>query len=170
MLKALAVGATAFVVTSASLAFAQSSPATVSERLSAVDRQSLIDLRVNLVKAALQLTPEQAQYWPAVESAIRSRVKNRQARVDQIVETVGRRMSENPVEVVRDRDPISFLNRRADALAQRSDDLKKLASAWQPLYQSLSQEQKRHMAALAIFVLRDMTDGDERRLLQLGEN
>jgi hypothetical protein len=31
----------------------------------------------------------------------------------------------NPVEVLRNRDTVAFLQRRADALAQRSADLKK---------------------------------------------
>jgi hypothetical protein len=38
------------------------------------------------------------------------------------------------VEILRDRDPIEFLNKRADALTQKATDLKKLAEAWQPLY------------------------------------
>ena len=58
--------------------------------------------------------------------------------------------------MMRNRDPVAFLNRRADALAQRSADLKKLADAWQPLYKTLTPEQKQRMAALTILVLRDM--------------
>jgi hypothetical protein len=58
------------------------------------------------------------------------------------------------------------MQRRAEALAQRAADLKKLADAWQPLYQTLSPEQKRRMAALAIFVLREMRNDVEQRRLQ----
>ena len=58
--------------------------------------------------------------------------------------------------MMRNRDPVAFLNRRADALAQRSADLKRLADAWQPLYKTLTPEQKQRMAALTILVLRDM--------------
>lgn len=43
----------------------------------AADRNTLTDMRIDLVKAALQLTPEQEKYWPAVESAIRSRADDR---------------------------------------------------------------------------------------------
>jgi len=67
---------------------------------------------------------------------------------------------------MRDRDPIAFLHRRADALTQRGADLKKVADAWQPLYQTLTPDQKRRMAALALFVLRDMRDAVEQRRLQ----
>ena len=64
---------------------------------------------------------------------------------------------------MRNRDPIAFLQRRSEALAQRSADLDKLAEAWQPLYKTLSPEQRQRMAALAIFVLHDMSDVADRR-------
>ena len=38
------------------------------ERLSARDWNKLTDLRIDLVKAALQLTPEQTKLWPPVET------------------------------------------------------------------------------------------------------
>jgi hypothetical protein len=50
------------------------------------------------------------------------------------------------VEALRNRDPVAFLNRRADALAQRAADLKKLADAWQPLCQTLRPDQKRRIS------------------------
>jgi hypothetical protein len=78
-------------------------------------------------------------------------------------EKVGKRTDESSVEVFRNRDPIAFLQRRSEALAQRSADLDKLAEAWQPLYKTLSPEQRQRMAALAIFVLHDMSDAVERR-------
>ena len=65
--------------------------------------------------------------------------------------------------MLRDRDAVDFLQRRADALAQRSADLKKLAAAWQPLYKTLTPDQKRRMAFLAIYVLREMRDALEDR-------
>ena len=46
---------------------------------SAADMNSLTDMRVGIVKAALQLTPDQEKYWPAVEEALRTRAKNQQA-------------------------------------------------------------------------------------------
>ena len=79
---------------------------------------------------------------------------------------MGKRADEAPAEVMGNRDPIAFLQRRAEALAQRSADLNKLAEAWQPLYKTLSPEQRQRMAALAVFVLHDMTDAVERRRLQ----
>jgi hypothetical protein len=72
---------------------------------------------------------------------------------------------------MRNRDPISFLQRRSEALAQRSADLDKLAEAWQPLYKTLTQEQRRRMAVLAIFVLHDLSDpGERRRAIQSADD
>jgi hypothetical protein len=83
----------------------------------------------------------------------------------------GRRADESRAEVLRNRDPIAFLQRRSEALAQRSADLDKLAEAWQPLYKTLSPEQRQRMAALAIFVLNDMSDlADRRRAIQAAED
>src|SRR5262245_36947026 len=159
--KIATAGVTALFVTASPVVYAQSEP-----RLSASDWNTLTDMRIDLVKGALQLTPDQTKYWAAIEDAIRTRAKDPQARRAKIVETTGSRADQGPMEILRNRDPVNFLNRRADALAQRSGDLKKLAAAWQPLYATLSPEQKRRMAALTIFVLRDMSDAVEHRRLQ----
>jgi flagellar biosynthesis regulator FlaF/uncharacterized protein (DUF2237 family) len=173
MLKTVVIGTTALFLAASSIANAQSSqtssPAT-PERLNATDRNTLTDMRVDLVKAALQLTPEQEKYWPAVESAIRAGAEDRRARIAKIQETVGRRADESRIEVMRNRDPIAYLQRRSQALAQRSADLDKLAEAWQPLYNTLSQEQRQRMAALAIFVLREMSEVVDRRRAQSEDN
>ena len=89
------------------------------------------------------------------------------ARLAKIGETVGRRAdNETRVEALRNRDPITFLQRRSEALAERSADLDRLAEAWQPLYKTLSSEQRQRMAAIAIFVLHNMSDAVERRRAQ----
>jgi hypothetical protein len=108
-------------------------------------------VRINVVKAALQLTPDQENslcatstcFWPPIEDAIRNRAKNRQARIANAAARVNELRDRSPVELLSDRDAINFMRRRADALAQRSADLKKLADAWQPLYATLSQDQRR---------------------------
>jgi LTXXQ motif family protein len=170
MLKTVVIGTTALFLTASSIANAQSSqtssPAT-PERLNATDQNTLTDMRVDLVKAALQLTPEQEKLWPPVESAIRSNAEDRRGRIAKIQETVGIRSDQSQSRMdMRNRDPIAFLQRRSEALAQRSADLDKLAEAWQPLYKTLSPEQRQRMAALAIFVLHDMSDAVERRRAQ----
>jgi hypothetical protein len=126
----------------------------------------LTDARINIIKAALQLTPDQEKYWPAVEDAIRTRAKDLQARIANAEERVAELRDRDPIEVLRDRNPVDFLKRRADALAQRSADVKRLADAWQPLYQTLSPDQKRRMAFLTIFTIREMRNAVEQRRLQ----
>ena len=138
MMKIIVVGATALFLTASPIARAQTPSPATPERLNAADRNTLMDLRIDLAKAALQLTPDQEKLWPAVENAIRARAEDRKARVAKISETVGRRADQNPMEVLRNRDPIAFLQRRSEALAQRSADLDKLAEAWQPLYKTLN--------------------------------
>jgi hypothetical protein len=170
MMKTVVVGTTALFLTASPVALAQTaqppSPVPLEQRLSAADQNSLTDMRVDLVKAALQLTPEQEKLWPPVESAIRSGAQDRKARVAKVKETVGRRADQNSIETLKNRDPIAFLQRRSEALAQRSADLDKLAEAWQPLYQTLSPEQRQRMGALAVFVLNDMSDAVDRRRAQ----
>lgn len=163
MLKIIAIGTTALFVAASPLAYAQTSSVGAPGRLSAADWNTLTDLRIDLVKAALQLTPEQMKYWPAIENAIRNRAQDRQARIAKMAETVGSKVDEGPTEILRNRDPVNFMQRRAEVLAQRSANLKNLANAWQPLYQTLSQEQKQRMAALTIFVLRDVSDAIDQR-------
>jgi len=173
MLKTVVIGATALLLTASSIANAQSSQTSSAtpQRLSAAERNTLTDMRIDLTKAALQLTPEQEKLWPPVEAAIRANVEDRRGRVAKAQETVGRVADEGRIEVLRNRDPITFLQRRSQALSQRSENLDKLADAWQPLYNTLSQEQRRRMAALMILVLHDMSDVvDRRRAAQSEDN
>ena len=160
MLKTVVAGLTVLFVTGSSLAHAQApSPAgsqQESSKLSAADLAALTDARIGIVKAALQMTPEQAKYWPAVEEAIRHRSMGRQVRVAAAAQLRGQ----------PDSDPIEFVRHRADALAQRSAELKQLADAWQPLYASLSPEQKQRLRLFAVTVLRVLPNAAELRRMQ----
>jgi hypothetical protein len=170
MLKIVATAVVVTFVAVSPLAYAQTPSA--GERLGASDAGTLTNARIAIVKTALQLTPDQEKYWPAVEDAIRTRAQDRRARITNAVEEA-REARNNPIQALRDRNPIDFLHRRADALAQRAADLKKLADAWQPLYQTLSPEQKQRMGALAILVFREMRNAVEQRRLDAedtGEN
>jgi hypothetical protein len=168
MSKIIAAGLSAFLIAASSLAYAQVStgPAQNSgptqagpaqERLSDAEFKTLTDRRIELVKFALQLTPEQAKYWPPVEEAIRARGMARRQRLVNLVARATGQREFNPVELLRD---------RADALATRAANLKKLADAWQPLYASLDDNQKARMRLLAVYVLREMRDAVESRRLQ----
>jgi len=166
VLKLVTSGLTALFVTVSPLAYAQAPSSGAVERLSAADVGTLTDARINIVKTALQLTPDQEKYWPVIEDAVRARAKDRQARITTAAARTNELRERSPIEALRDRNPVDFMHRRADALAQRAADLKKLADAWQPLYQTLNPEQKRRMAALALIVLREARDAVEQRRLQ----
>jgi hypothetical protein len=160
MLRIVAgVAITALFVTASPLAYAQAPSAGTPPEWAA-----LTDARIEITKAALQLTPDQEKYWPAVEEAIRNRAKNRQARLAKAAERLSEMHDKSPIEALRARNPVDFMHRRADALAQRAADLKNLADAWQPLYQTLTPDQKRRLALVTILVIREVRSaGDQRR-------
>jgi LTXXQ motif family protein len=162
MIRKLAVATTAVLIATSPLAYAaETSSSTVGmTHPSAADLKSLTDARVGMIKAALQLTPEQEKYWPAVEDAIRTRSKNRQARLERVAEL----RDSGPMEALRDRNPIELMQRRAEALTQRAADLKKEADAWEPLYKTLSQDQKKRMAFMTVVAARGIRDTIERRI------
>ena len=160
MLKILAAGVTAILVMASAPAYAQAT--SDGERLTTADLSALTDMRIDIVKAALQLTPDQEKYWPPIENAIRDRAKDRQARIADAAKRMAERRGDSVLEILRNRDPVEFMRRRADALEQRGADLKKLADAWQPLYQTLKPDQKKRMAFLTLLVLRDVIDARAR--------
>ena len=162
---AIVATATVLIVGASSLANAQSGM-TVG-KVSANDATALTDARVDLVKSALQLTADQQKFWPAIEQAIRARAKDRQGRLADVASDLGDR---SPIEIVRDRNPVEFMQRRADALAQRAADLKKLADAWDPLYKSLTPEQKKRMAFLTLVVGHEIGDAMEQRHIDTNDD
>jgi LTXXQ motif family protein len=161
MTKKAAVAAITLLIATSPLAYAEDTSTTVGMRQpSAADLNSLTDMRVGIVKAALQLTPDQEKYWPAVEEAIRTRAKNRQARLERVAEL----HEKGAIDTLRERNPVDLMQRRADMLVQRGADLKKLADAWEPLYKTLSQDQKKRMAFVSYAAMRGMRDAIERRV------
>jgi len=134
-------GLTAIALLSPSLSFAQETPspqgAAEQERWrpSPEDMKAFTDARVAGLKAGLQLTPDQEKKWPAVEQAIRDMAKARQERM-----AAWRERSKGEKE-----DSIARIRARADAMTQRAAELRKLADAAEPLYQSLSDDQKHRL-------------------------
>jgi len=171
MRNTISAGITALVViTGPSLAYAQNPLAEAApQRITAADLNALTDARVAIVKGTLQLTPDQEKYWPAIEEAIRARAKSRMSRLEPITTGAAGQADHSAIEALRERNPVEFLNRRADALAQRSADLKKLAAAWQPLYQTLMPDQKRRLGLLTIIALRELRDRVEQRRIEAAD-
>lgn len=158
MLKTVCLGLTALCIVGTPLAYAQapSAMAPALERRAAGDMNALVDTRIAVVKAALQLTPDQTKYWPAVEEAIRARATARQQRIASMM---ARRKD------AREFQPVEFLQRRADVLSQRAAGLKKLADAWQPLYATLDADQKRRMRIVAVIAIHELKNSIENRLM-----
>src|SRR6516162_2684910 len=75
----------------------------------------LTDARIGIVKAVLQLTPEHAKYWPAVEEAIRARAQTRYQRIAAVAERLDQQRAVDPIELLRG---------RADALDNEPPDSK----------------------------------------------
>jgi hypothetical protein len=95
-----------------------------------------------------------------VEEAIRARAKNRQARLQRVAEL----RDSNPMDAVSQRNPIELMQRRSEILNQRADDLKKLADAWDPLYKTLTSDQKKRMAFATYAAARGIRGAIEYRM------
>jgi hypothetical protein len=131
-----------------------------SGRLSQADFKMLTDIRVGVIKAALQLTPEQEKLWPAVEDAIRARAETRYRRLAALRERMGQS---------RDIDPVQLYRQRADVLADRAAGLRKLAEAWQPLYQSLTPDQKTRLGLVTVHAIEGFRTAMENRRMEMDD-
>jgi hypothetical protein len=161
MSNRLVAGLAALFISTSSLAYAQAPAASADAKqlLSATELKGLTDRRIEIIKTVLALTSDQEKYWPAVEEAIRARATARHLRLERLAAL---RSGEQHVG-----DPIELLRMRADAMAERAAGLKKLADAWQPLYETLDTNQKARMRILAVVVLREMRDAAESRRMLL---
>ena len=166
MSKILVAGLCALFITMPSLTHAQTTPlaekrADAAERvkqLLSVDWKALSDARIAALKAALQLKPDQEKYWPPVEQAIRDRAAARHERLEKLAARLDQKG-----EAV---DPIALMRDRADTLSERAAGLKKLADAWQPLYESLDDSQKQRLRTVAMHVLGQVKEAIERRRME----
>jgi len=159
MSKLTIAGITALFIAGVSPVYAQA-PATTGYGQGTPtesDLKAFNDRRIEVVKFALQLTPAQEKYWPAVEEAIRARGEARQKRLARLASLAND---------TGDRNPIDLMRARADSLTERGASLKKLADAWQPLYASLDDRQKLRLRFLTVFALREIRNAAESRLME----
>lgn len=163
MLKFVTAGLTALVVTVSPPAHAQT-PSYAA--FNAADASKMTDARLSAVKTALQLTPDQEKYWPAIEDAIRARAKDREARIASVAERLDEMSGRSPAETLQKFNPVDLMQRRAGVLAQRAASLTKVADAWKPLYETLTPDQKLRMAFLTISALHDVRNSLEQRGMQ----
>jgi hypothetical protein len=129
-------------------------------QLTQAEFKMLTDVRVGVIRAALQLLPEQEKLWPAVEEAIRARAETRYRRLAALRERL---------EQARDIDPVQLYRQRADVLADRAAGLRKLADAWQPLYQTLTPDQKTRLRIVAVNAIGGLRTAMENRRMELDD-
>ena len=151
MMKKIIAGAVALTLAGAGLALAQqaqqaqTSPREArSSRLSTEDMAAFTDARVAGLKAGLKLAAEQEKNWPAFETAIRDRAKER---ADLRKERMERRETRRGSDNARP-DAITRLRQGADVMTARAANQKKFADAAEPLYKSLDDGQKKRFGAL----------------------
>jgi LTXXQ motif family protein len=154
----------ALFIVGAPIAHAQqptSAPATPeSGRLNPAEFKVLTDIRIGVIRAALQLTPDQEKLWPAIDEAIRARAEMRLRRLSTLEGRMGQR---------RDFDPVQLYRQRADVLTERAAGLRKLADAWQPLYQSLSPDQKMRLRLVTVHAIEGMRAAMENRRMEMDD-
>lgn len=139
-------GLTALAMATPTLSFAQEADEpedifVVEQEAAKPDLEKIkafTEARIAVLKAGLQLTPEQDKKWPALEQALRDVAKARQERWAAFRD----RRKEEREQPKEQRDPIARLKNRADRLAARAAEMKKLADAAEPFYQSLNEDQK----------------------------
>ena len=146
MLKPMVAATAVLAIAGSSIVYAQQrsdEDAPRSEQHyqpSADDIKAFTDARIAALRAGLQLTPDQEKNWPPFEQALRDLVKLHQ-QPKQEREAGGEQQHPS--------NPFEQLQRRADALLNFGFGLKQLAEVGTPLYQSLSDAQKRRFAFLA---------------------
>jgi LTXXQ motif family protein len=110
------------------------------------------DQRVDVLKAALQLTPDQMKLWAPLDDALRARQDYRAERLQELA---------NPP---KDRkDVATAMQNRATNFEKRAANLKALATALQPFYASLDENQKKRLAVLSGIVFHEARDAVEER-------
>jgi len=105
---------------------------------SPADRAAFVAARVAALHARLALTPEQEKLWPPVESVLKDIAQKREARMEELHAEMEKSNGKRPDAMMR-------LRQGADFMTQAGADLKRLADAAQPLYDSLDDAQKRRL-------------------------
>lgn len=120
--------------------------------LSAEDRIAFQDARLAAVHAGLRLNADQEKLWPAVEAALRDMAKTHAAQMQKQSEQKpteqksgeGAKPTTNPPAA----NPFARLRERGEADRARGDIAVKMADAASPLWESLSDEQKKRFPIL----------------------
>ena len=105
----------------------------------AADRETVLDAKLAGMKVGLGLTADQEKLWAPFESAVRDADKSRMDAMGEMMRmrSQGEHMS-----------PIDHLEAMADRLSQGATNIKKIADAAKPLYDSLDKSQKHKFGML----------------------
>ncbi len=105
----------------------------------AADRETMLDAKLAGMKAGLGLTTDQQKLWDPFESAVKDADKSRLDAMGQMMRmrAQGERMS-----------PVDRLEAMSDRLSQGATNVKKIADAAKPLYDSLDELQKHKFGML----------------------
>ena len=128
-------------------------------RLSQDDFNRLVDARIASIKAGLKLTADQERLWGPVENAIRTAATERFTRFEQ-----------RPTREQRQSmDFMQRLERRSSTMTERAQRSAAVTTALRPLWDSLTEDQKRRALQSALVRLRikkrvDLVDGLWRRV------
>lgn len=107
------------------------------------EQAAALDKRLARVKAGLKLNEQQLALWTPLETAIRNTfAKRAEQRAKFQAERRAAREAKTPI------DPIARMRGQADFFVSRAEDLRTIAGAAEPLYQSLDDGQRRRLAAL----------------------
>ena len=103
------------------------------------DRETMLDAKLAGMKAGLGLTADQEKLWSPFESAVRTADKSRMDAMGQMMRMreQGERMS-----------PVDHLDAMAERMSQGGANIKKIAEAAKPLYDSLDASQKHKFGML----------------------
>jgi hypothetical protein len=116
-------------------------PPSRAERMQhwAADHETMLDAKLAGMKAGLGLTADQEKLWSPFESAVRDADKSRMDAMGHMMRMRegGERMS-----------PIDHLDAMADRLSRGAANVKKIAAAAKPLYDSLDASQKHKFGML----------------------
>jgi hypothetical protein len=136
----------------------------------------IADAQTARFKADLRLTPEQEKNWGAVQTALHDTAQRRADRALKLRE----RRTAAPTETQRqdakdgktqeskapgnqDWSTIDEMRMQADTLSAHADDLRKIADATGPLYDSLDASQRRRFGNFFSHFFREEPDDDWQR-------
>ena len=119
-------------------------------RISDEDRAAFLDARLASLRAGLRLTADQEKLWPALEAAARDRARTQLE------------FQKKDAEAGSPANLIEGLRRRGEADLARGAADTRLADAAQPLWASLSEEQRRRLPMLARGIINGGWSDQER--------